>query len=76
MSAVRKQTLAGKIARARAIIAMAFIELNPGFALRKVKGCGDLIADIDLEAHWIAFHAARATYQLLCRSCNSRKGAR
>lgn len=27
-------------------------------------------------AHWKQFHAARASYQILCRSCNSRKGAR
>jgi 5-methylcytosine-specific restriction endonuclease McrA len=31
---------------------------------------------IDLEAKWIAYHAQRACYQLLCRSCNSRKGKR
>lgn len=27
-------------------------------------------------ARWRAFHAQRASYQILCRSCNSRKGAR
>ncbi len=30
--------------------------------------------DINLEAKWIAFHASMACYQLLCRSCNARKG--
>jgi hypothetical protein len=29
---------------------------------------------IDLEASWIAFHASMSCYQVLCRSCNSRKG--
>jgi hypothetical protein len=57
-------------------IATAFLERYPDIELREVQGCGDLIASVDIEAEWIAFHAARATYQLLCRSCNSRKGAR
>lgn len=39
-------------------------------------GQGQMIADIDVEADWIAFHASRATYQILCRSCNATKGAR
>jgi len=39
-------------------------------------GLGRMIADLDTEADWIAFHASRATYQILCRPCNSRKGAR
>ena len=34
----------------------------------------DLLADPDQEARWIAFHASRAIYQVLCRSCNSAKG--
>jgi hypothetical protein len=57
-------------------IAGEFIASNPVIELREVQGCGDLIASTDTEAEWIAYHAARATYQLLCRSCNSRKGAR
>jgi hypothetical protein len=39
-------------------------------------GAGDIMADIDQEARWIAFHASRAVYQLLCRSCNASKGRR
>jgi len=39
-------------------------------------GQGRMIADADVEADWIAFHASRATYQILCRSCNAIKGAR
>lgn len=38
------------------------------------SGSGSILADIDQEARWIAFHAARAVYQVLCRSCNSAKG--
>ena len=36
----------------------------------------DRFADPNLEAYWIAFHASRATYQILCRSCNASKGKR
>lgn len=57
-------------------IALGFLDVHPHFALRKVQGCGDLFESMDLEAEWIAFHASRAVYQLLCRSCNSAKGAR
>lgn len=57
-------------------IARAFLELHPVIELRSVPGSGYAIADPDLEAEWIAFHASRAVYQLLCRSCNSSKGAR
>lgn len=39
-------------------------------------GGGKMFASQDVEADWIAYHASRATYQLLCRSCNSSKGAR
>lgn len=35
-----------------------------------------IFADMNQEADFIAYHASRATYQLLCRSCNSRKGKR
>lgn len=56
-------------------IAMQFLDRHQHFELRKVRGCGDLIACMDLEAEWVAFHASLASYQLLCRGCNSRKGA-
>ena len=36
----------------------------------------NIMEDPDLEAQWIAFHASRATYQILCRSCNASKGKR
>jgi len=35
---------------------------------------GGAFLDINLEAKWIAYHAANAVYQVLCRSCNARKG--
>lgn len=36
----------------------------------------NMFESMDEEAYWIAFHAARASYQVLCRSCNSSKGKR
>ena len=58
-------------------IANAFLEENPDIVIAR-RGCGGgkLIADPSIEAMWVAFHAARATYQILCRSCNSSKGKR
>ena len=41
---------------------------------RGASGRGAILADLDQEARWIAFHASRAIYQVLCRSCNSAKG--
>lgn len=55
-------------------IALDFIASHPDIPLTKVQGDGDRIAFVDVEAEWIAFHASRAVYQLLCRSCNSAKG--
>jgi hypothetical protein len=40
------------------------------------QGTEDVMADPAQIVAWRAFHAERATYQLLCRSCNARKGAR
>lgn len=40
------------------------------------SGSGWMFTAQSVEAHWIAFHAARAEYQTLCRSCNSAKGKR
>jgi hypothetical protein len=39
-------------------------------------GAGKVIKDLDIEAAWIQFHGQRASYQALCRSCNSAKGVR
>ncbi len=49
-------------------------EFSP--ALAEGEGRGAVFAQQDEEAHWIQFHAQRAVYQLLCRSCNASKGAR
>lgn len=57
-------------------IANEFLRQYGPLRLSPFPGCCDHIADPDVEAAWIAFHAQRATYQLLCRSCNSKKGAR
>lgn len=39
-------------------------------------GAGWVFHNQDLEAKWVAFHASRATFQVLCRSCNAAKGAK
>lgn len=41
-----------------------------------VSGSGWVFVEQSVEAHWIAFHAARAKYQMLCGSCNASKGKR
>jgi hypothetical protein len=43
--------------------------------LVQMDGIGDVMADADVEAEWVEFHGKRAAYQLLCRQCNSSKGA-
>jgi len=57
-------------------IARAFMDEHGPLELRETPGMGATLASLDVEAAWIAFHASRATYEVLCRSCNSRKGAR
>ena len=39
-------------------------------------GHGWYVRDAGVAARWREFHRANADYQMLCRSCNSRKGAR
>lgn len=57
-------------------IAQAFISSQDGVVkLENLdNGQGWVMADPDTEASWVAFHAARAEYQILCRSCNASKG--
>lgn len=58
-------------------IAENFIrEFGPVETDDKENGVGNKFVDLDLEAKWIAYHAANATYQILCRSCNASKGKR
>ena len=40
------------------------------------QGIGRVIADPEMLVDWCAFHEERATYQLLCGPCNSKKGAK
>lgn len=57
-------------------IAEAFLAERGPLALVATDGGCDVIAEDAVLAEWVAFHAARSTYQVLCRSCNARKGAR
>ena len=60
-------------------IAKEFISLYGVPEMQEPKTLLDVVncfADVGVEARWIEFHASRACYQLLCRSCNSRKGKR
>lgn len=57
-------------------IAKAYLKgVNPEIAPHP-SGSGWMFTVESVEAHWIAFHASRAAYQTLCRSCNSSKGKR
>jgi 5-methylcytosine-specific restriction endonuclease McrA len=54
-----------------------FIEQNPIIDLDwGPPGSPRIFADINLEAKWIAYHSAHSNFQILCRSCNSSKGAK
>lgn len=58
-------------------IADEFLSENGEFEItRTPDGVGNMFADIELEAKWIAFHASHAVFQMLCRSCNASKGAK
>lgn len=56
-----------------------FIRTNPKIrtSIRSNSdGCGWFICDKDILDTWRKTHAARATFQILCLSCNSSKGMR
>jgi hypothetical protein len=56
-----------------------FMEANPGLMDtlgNDNNGVGWYIADATASAEWAQFHKATATYQILCRSCNSKKGTK
>lgn len=56
-------------------IAKAFIEQHGMPPVVKTAcGVGRMFENIDDEAAWISFHAARVVYSVLCRPCNSSKG--
>jgi 5-methylcytosine-specific restriction endonuclease McrA len=47
----------------------AYPEIKDG-----AMGQGRELADPNVEAQWVAFHDNLADFQILCRSCNARKG--
>ena len=58
-------------------IAQAFCAKHGDVALTNSEdGSGWRIADYETLRAWQAFHEQQADYQILCRSCNSKKGAR
>ena len=57
-------------------IADQFIATMGSFDLKKVEGVGVVFEHDHIESLWRKYHQAIATYSCLCRSCNSRKGAR
>jgi len=58
-------------------IANEFLALHPDIEfIDSPDGVGNIFKDINLEAEWITHHASNATYQILCRSCNAKKGKR
>lgn len=58
------------------VIADRFIAMTGVIPLEKSIYGGWEFADEKQRAAWLAYHNAEANYQVLCRSCNSRKGAR
>ena len=62
-------------------IASDFLKLYPEPAPDKwltnnKQGGGWIIGDLDFLRLWRSYHDQRATYQMLCRSCNASKGNR
>ena len=57
-------------------IAEAFLAQSGPLQLKPLAGAGDVLADPEVEARWLAYHASRATYEVLCVSHNSIKGKR
>ena len=57
------------------VIAMQFIEAHgKPKTTASANGVGDVFADINIEAAWIAYHQSHTTLSVLCRPCNSSKG--
>ena len=60
------------------VLARNFVKRNPGLLnaiANDGTGEGWYIKDADVFDAWVDFHDEGATYQILCRSCNSKKGA-
>jgi hypothetical protein len=61
------------------VLVRDFIKANPNMneAIENdASGAGWYIKDLDVKDTWVRFHKVNATYQVLCRSCNSKKGAK
>jgi hypothetical protein len=56
-------------------IAKDFLAIFPVLQLKDTDGSGGIIADEVILHAWQDYHHKRAAYALLCRSCNSTKGA-
>jgi hypothetical protein len=58
-------------------MAEAFLDAYPDFETHTPDGkMGHYFKDPVLEQEWLTVHNTVATYQLLCRSCNSKKGTK
>lgn len=60
------------------VLADAFVEAEPALVsclINGAEGGGWLIGDALMWHKWNDFHLREADYQVLCRSCNSKKGA-
>lgn len=56
-----------------------FLKDHPGMTdavQNDASGAGWFIADETIKETWVLYHKVNATYQILCKSCNSKKGAR
>jgi 5-methylcytosine-specific restriction endonuclease McrA len=57
------------------LLATTFLVNNPNLEINNDNsGNGWVIKDTSMLELWQNFHAERATYQILCRSCNATKG--
>jgi hypothetical protein len=58
-------------------MAEAFLDAYPDFETHTPTGkMGHFFKDPQIEQEWLTVHNTIATYQLLCRSCNSKKGTK
>ncbi len=61
------------------VLARILVKEQPGMLSAIANdgtGEGWYIKDMDVLNTWLDFHEVNATYQVLCRSCNSKKGAK
>lgn len=59
------------------LLATTFLLNNPNLEITNDNsGSGWVIKDADMLEAWKKFHEEKATYQILCRSCNAQKGTK